>query len=61
MKIVDVLGVKLFQDGERIIMQVNFTVALKSSSLKCMNVIGHQHSVIYFKDYTFQTKGWFQR
>uniref|UniRef100_A0A8C2Q967 cAMP-dependent protein kinase type II regulatory subunit n=2 Tax=Cyprinus carpio TaxID=7962 RepID=A0A8C2Q967_CYPCA len=34
MKIVDVLGVKLFQDGERIIMQVNFTVALKSSSLK---------------------------
>uniref|UniRef100_A0A672KE32 cAMP-dependent protein kinase type II regulatory subunit n=1 Tax=Sinocyclocheilus grahami TaxID=75366 RepID=A0A672KE32_SINGR len=34
MKIVDVLGVKSFQDGERIIMQVNFTVALKSISWK---------------------------
>ncbi len=45
---VDVLGAKSFQDGERIIMQVNFTVALKSSSWKCMNVIGHQHSVYLF-------------
>uniref|UniRef100_A0A671PK25 cAMP-dependent protein kinase type II regulatory subunit n=1 Tax=Sinocyclocheilus anshuiensis TaxID=1608454 RepID=A0A671PK25_9TELE len=30
MKIVDVLGVKSFQDGERIIMQVSFTVVTKT-------------------------------
>jgi len=30
MKIVDVLGVKSFHDGERIIMQVSFAVAPKS-------------------------------